>query len=313
MAPEVALSAVGIPKKLIEDPDSRIPVQRVFALWEEAQKLTDNELITSHIVEFLPFGAYKIMDYLVAAGTTPREGMKRLIRNFRLVNGAFELQFTSQNGRPNLELHNPFDAEGPSRLYVEFVFLAFQSRLRFTTRVDWRPKEVHFIHPPPPRRPDYHQAFHCPVRFNEAMNRMLLDDRLLDIPQPQADPLLCELLDHHAQRLLKQLPAEDDFLSDLRSALCEGLNRGDVRLKTTARKLALSCRALQRKLNEQGTSYQEVLDCLRRELAVDLLTERQIEIEEITHFLGFSESSSFYRAFRRWTGKTPQEYLRLPS
>ncbi|HKQ76520.1 MAG TPA: AraC family transcriptional regulator [Blastocatellia bacterium] len=313
MAPERLLSAVGIPKNLIAAPDGRVPVQQVFSLWEEAQKHSNDRLITSHTVEFLPFGAYKIMDYLIAAGSTPREGLKKFIRNFRLVNGAFELQFTTQNGQPSLELQNPFDSEESSRLYLEFIFLAIQSRLRFTTGVDWRPEEVHFIHPPPHNRPDYHQAFHCPVRFNKAMNRMLLNDRSLDIPQLQADPLLCEMLDHHAQRLLKQLPVEDDFLSDLRSALCEGLYRGDVRLKTTARKLALSYRALQRKLKEQGTSYQEALDHLRHELAVDLLTERQIEIEEISHFLGFSEPSSFYRAFRRWTGETPQEYLRLPS
>jgi AraC-like DNA-binding protein len=311
--PERLLSTVGITKKLFAPPDCRVPVQQVFSLWEEARKLSNDGLIASHTVEFLPFGAYKIMDYLMAAGSTPREGLKKFIRNFRLVNGAFELQFTTQYGRPSLELHNPFDSEEPSRLYLEFIFLAIQSRLRFTTGVDWRPKEVHFIHPPPPHCPDYHQAFHCPVRFNEAMNRMLLNDRLLDIPHLQADPLLCEMLDHHAQRLLKQLPAEGDFLVDLRSALCEGLNRGDVRLKTTAKKLALSYRSLQRKLKEQGTSYQEALDRLRRELAVDLLTEQQIEIEEISHFLGFSEPSSFYRAFRRWTGKTPQEYLQLPS
>ena len=57
----------------------------------------------------------------------------------------------------------------------------------------------------------------------------------------------------------------------------------------------------------------ELMERYSIELAVDLLTERQIEIEEISHFLGFSEPSSFYRAFRRWTGKTPQEYLQLPS
>ena len=313
MTTESLLGEAGISKRLIAEPDGRVPVQQVFSLWEEAQKLSNDGLITSHTVKFLPFGAYKIMDYLMAAGSTPREGLKKFIRNFPLVNGAFELQFTTENGQPSLELHNPFDSDEPSRLYLEFIFLTILSRLRFTTGVDWHPKEVHFIHPPLSHSPDYHRAFNCRVRFNEAMNRMLLSNNLLDIPQLQADPLLSEMLDHHAQRLLKQLPAEDNFLSDLRSALGEGLNRGDARLKTTARKLALSCRALQRKLNEQGTSYQEVLDHLRRELAVDLLTKGQIEIEEIAHFLGFSEPSSFYRAFRRWTGKTPQEYLQLPS
>jgi AraC-like DNA-binding protein len=223
------------------------------------------------------------------------------------------LRLTSQKGQPKFELHNPFDSEGFSRLYVEFVFAMVQSRLRFATGVNWHPRKIGFTHPAPPNIADYQQIFQCPVRFHEPINQMVLDHHLLGISQPQADPSLNEVLDHYAQRLLKQLPAADDFLSDLRSALGEGLNRGDVRLKTTARKLALSGRALQRKLNGQGTSYREVLDRLRCELAVDLLMERQIEIEEIAHFLRFSEPSSFYRAFRRWTGKTPQQYLQLPS
>lgn len=309
VATEGLLSAARIPRQLIADPDARLPIQQVFALWEEAQKATDDGLIASHTVELLPFGAYRIIDYLLAAGSTPREGLTRFSRNFRLVNGGFELQLTSPNGRPSLELHNPFDHEGPSRLYVEFVFLAIQSRLRFTTGVDWHPQEVHFTHLRPPRCPDHHQTFHCPVRFNAPTNRMLLDDGWLDIPQPQADPLLSEMLDHHAQRLLKQLPAEDDLSSDLRCALSEGFRNGDVRLKTTARKLALSCRALQRELTCQGTSYTAILDRMRYELATDLLSDRGIEVEEIARFLGFSCSRSFYRAFKRWTGQTPQEYL----
>jgi AraC-like DNA-binding protein len=78
-------------------------------------------------------------------------------------------------------------------------------------------------------------------------------------------------------------------------------------LVTTAKKLALSCRSLQRELNSRGTSYREELDMLRREMALDMLPSEPLS--DIVAFLRFSESSAFYRAFRRWTGKTPQEYL----
>ena len=313
MAVDNLLATAGIQQALIVDPDARICAEQVFTLWGEAQKLTRDNLIAAHTAEFLPFGAYRLIDYLLATSSTPRGGLEKLARNFRLVNGAFVLRLTSQNGQPKYELHSPFDSEGCSRLYVEFVFAVVQSRLRFATGVDWHPREICFTHPAPPNIADYQEIFQCPVRFHEPINQMVLDHHLLDISQPQADPSLNEMLDHHAQRLLMQLPAVDDFLSDLRSVLGDGLTRGDVRLKTTARKLALSCRALQRKLNEQGTSYRAVLDRLRCELAIDLLMEGQIETEEIAHFLRFSEPSSFYRAFQRWTGMTPQEYLQLPS
>jgi AraC-like DNA-binding protein len=311
VATEKLLCAVGIPDKIITDPGARVSAHLAFALWEEAQRRTRDGWIAGDTIESLPFGAYGIMDYLAAACSTPREALKSLIRHYRLVNGAFELQLNAKGVRSSLDLHNPYDSDGPSRLYVEFVFLALQKLLQFTTGLDWHPKEVHFVHPAYPGSAEYRQAFNCVVRFNQAGNRMLFDNRLLDIPQPQADPLLGEMMDHHAQRLLKQLPLEEDFLSDLRRALGDGLRFGDVSIKTTAQKMAMSCRALQRKLNAQGTSYSEVLDRLRHELAVDLLTHDQIGIEGLAVSLRFSEPSSFYRAFRRWTGKTPREYSQL--
>jgi AraC-like DNA-binding protein len=311
VATERLLCAAGISDKIMTDPETRVPVHQAFALWEEAQRCTPEGLIARDTLESLPFGAYGVIEYLAAACSTPREALTKFIRHYRLVNGAFELQLNVQDGSQSLDLHNPFDPEGPSHLYVEFVFLALQRLLRFTAGVDWHPKEVRFVHPAYPRSAEYQQAFDCIVRFNQAGNRMLLDNRLLDIPQPQADPLLSEIMDYHAQRLLKQLPVEEDFLSDLRRVLGEGLRLGDVCIKTTARKMAISCRALQRKLNVQGTSYSEVLDRLRYELAVDLLTHGQIEIEDVSLYLRFSEPSSFYRAFRRWTGKTPREYLQF--
>ena len=139
---------------------------------------------------------------------------------------------------------------------------------------------------------------------------MVLEENFANMPLPNGDALLSEMLDHYGQSLLKQ-SAKDDFLSDVRKVLSDGFSRGDVRLETTARKLALSGRSLQRELNGRGSSYREELDRFRCDLALDLLTRAQIH--EIAALLQFSESSSFYRAFRRWTGKTPREYLQLKS
>jgi AraC-like DNA-binding protein len=126
------------------------------------------------------------------------------------------------------------------------------------------------------------------------------------MPLPHGDALLSEMLDHYGQSLLKQ-SAKNDFLGEVRKVLSDGFSRGDVRLETTARKLALSGRSLQRELNGRGTSYREELDRIRLDLALDLLT--RADVRDVSNLLQFSDVSSFYRAFRRWTGKTPAEYL----
>ena len=135
---------------------------------------------------------------------------------------------------------------------------------------------------------------------------MLFDKDFVDTRLPNGDALLSEMLDHYGQSLLKQF-AEDDFLTDVRRVLGDGFSRGDVGLETTARKLARSGRSLQRELNARGSSYRDELDRLRRDLTLELLP--RTHVHEISTLLQFSELSSFYRAFRRWTGKTPQEYL----
>jgi AraC-like DNA-binding protein len=108
------------------------------------------------------------------------------------------------------------------------------------------------------------------------------------------------MLQHHAQRLLRRLPAEDNLVEDVREVLRLRLCNGHVHLDATAKALGMSGRNLQRNLNGQGTSYRELLDKLRRELALDYITQ-QIEASEITRKLGFSETSTFYRALKRWS------------
>jgi AraC-like DNA-binding protein len=313
IAADQLLAASGIQHRQVAQNDVRISAEQVFTLWGEAQKRTGDGLIAVHTADYLPFGAYRLIDYLLATSSNPRQGLIDLAKNFRLVNGAFALELTLRDGKSTLELHNPFGSQGPSRFYVEFVFAAVLTRLRFATCTNWRPKQICFAHKGPKVASGYSASFQCPVRFNDPANRMLLDDELIDMPLAHPDPILHEILDYQAQRLLRRLPVEDGFLSDLRQVLSEALGRDDVRLKATAKKLAISCRALQRELTRQGTSYTAILDRLRLDLAIDLLTERGIGVGETSRILGFSDSRSFYRAFKKWTGQTPQQYFQSRS
>jgi AraC-like DNA-binding protein len=307
---EDLLAAADIPATLISVPGSRLSAEKAFALWEAAERATGDPLIAEHVAGILPCGTYRIADYLLLTGATPRDALQKFIRSFPLVNGAFELELSSSGVGAHLELASRYPPEGPSRFYVEFIFSMIFARLRLAAGVDWNPKEVCFAHPAPPGMDNYHPTFRCAARFSESVNRMTLEKDVADMKLPSGDVLLSEILDHYGQSLLKQ-SAKDDFLNDVRRVLGDGFSRGDVRLETTARKLALSGRSLQRELQCRGTSYREELDQFRQGLALDLLNRAQID--EISHLLQFSELSSFHRAFRRWTGKSPGEYLRTKS
>jgi AraC-like DNA-binding protein len=302
---DALLAAAGIAPDQMA-PGSRVSAEQAFALWEEAQRATGVPQIAEHVTRLLPVGAYRIADYLLMTGLTPRDSLEKFIRSFPLVNGAFQLNLVSSRTGARLEINSHYDPEGPASFYVEFIFSMIFARLRLAAGVDWRPKEMVFRHASPPGIDVYHPTFGCPVRFDQSVNQMILEKDFEDMPLPHGDALLSEMLDHYGQSLLKQ-SAKNDFLGEVRKVLSDGFSRGDVRLETTARKLALSGRSLQRELNGRGTSYREELDRIRLDLALDLLT--RAEVRDISSLLQFSDVSSFYRAFRRWTGKTPVEYL----
>ena len=103
---------------------------------------------------------------------------------------------------------------------------------------------------------------------------------------------------------------ENSFITELRKVLEAGLGSGDVSLRTVARKTAMSRRAVQRELMNQGTTFRVVLDAARYRAAADLLKQEAADPGKVAARLGFSHQSSFYRAFKRWTGKTPLEFMK---
>src|SRR5262245_58421573 len=129
--------------------------------------------------------------------------------------------------------------------------------------------------------------------------------------QARAEPALAQLLDQQLAAQLAALPAEEaSFLDRIRSALFAELDRGEPTLEAIAARLRMSPRTLQRRLREEGSSLSAVLDRLRAELALRYLGEPRTSIGEVAFRLGFSDPTTFHRAFRRWTGQTPAEYRR---
>ena len=114
---EALLAAAGVPSTLISVPGARLSAEQAFALWEEAGKATSDPLIAEHVTRVLPFGSYRIADYLLLTGATPRDSLKKFIRSFPLVNGAFELQLSTAHGGTHLELYSSYAPEGPSHFF----------------------------------------------------------------------------------------------------------------------------------------------------------------------------------------------------
>src|SRR5262249_12866342 len=138
---------------------------------------------------------------------------------------------------------------------------------------EWTPEEVRFQHSAAADGAEYARIFKSPVRFRNRVNEIIIDRSLLDRPILRADTILGRMLERHAGELLKKMAKGHGLVHQVRQVLLESLRGGDPGLSAISRRLGLSPRTLQRKLNEESTSHQELLDELRRDLSTKYLSE----------------------------------------
>lgn len=159
----------------------------------------------------------------------------------------------------------------------------------------------------------YSQFFGCPIRFHQSEDALLIDQTTLQIPLRQPDSNLRQMLESHAAQQLKSLTnPEMELIQQVRNIILGQMERGNARQETVAAFLDISSRTMQRRLNDAGTSYQNLLDEIRQEMAKRLLADPQRSIEDIAQQLGFAEPRSFHRRFKAWFGKTPGEFRKSP-
>jgi AraC-like DNA-binding protein len=179
------------------------------------------------------------------------------------------------------------------------------------TGFDWIPREVHFQHRRPDNISEHGRIFQSPVHFGKPGTQLIFDSSFLTMPLVEADLTLGSLLEKQAEELLAKFPREEsDFVNQVRQLIRENLSSGETGMEIISRKLGSSSRTLQRKLKEQGASYQKLLEETQSEMSKFYLQQPEIAICEISYLLGFSQSSAFHRAFRRWTGLTPKAFRR---
>ncbi len=159
----------------------------------------------------------------------------------------------------------------------------------------------------------YQVLLGCPVDFDCSAIELALPAHLLALPISSKDPYLLRLLEQQAQALLKQQPRFEEvqtgaFFARVQEQIVESMKNGDVSAESVARALGCSLRTFYRQLRGAGYSYRGLLAHTRHTLARQYLADPALAQTDVALLLGYSEQSSFIRAFRSWTSMTPGEY-----
>ena len=305
---ESLYQAIKLNPAVLNDPDHRIAFAQVVALYEKGAELSGDDAFGLHIGEQVDPKAFDVLGYAVVNSPTLGEALDRMVRyNFIWTNGS---SFAVERG-PSLTriLYSYRDESIKERRHDAEMTLAAMAALgRMVTNSDMSPVRVTFQHDRPRDISEHERIFQCPVEFKAAGNQYFLESSALELPIVKADPGLCVVLDRHAAELSARYPREDSLRERVRNLIKDELRGGNASIERVAKQVGMSARSLQRKLRAEGTSHQELLDEMRRDLAMRYLREPEMAVCEVAYLLGFSESSAFHRAFKRWTGITPNEF-----
>jgi AraC-like DNA-binding protein len=170
-----------------------------------------------------------------------------------------------------------------------------------------RIEEATFTYPEPSHASEYELLFPCRREFSRPVTCLRFHSRYLHMPLLQDERTLKHFLQHSPADLLARPDGGDSLVSQIRRLLGRDCNHWPD-LDNVARQLNTSPQTLRRRLREQDSSFQELKDNLRRDLAIYHLGRNELAIQDIAEQLGFSEPSAFHRAFKKWTGLTPGAY-----
>jgi AraC-like DNA-binding protein len=204
-----------------------------------------------------------------------------------------------------MHLHREGERRLGLRLSNEATLASIAAISRQVASRPFRALEVHVKHPAPDSCGAHEAYFGCPVHFESDRDALLVSTQTLDTPNKLGDASIASFFDTHLEAELGNLDDAVSLERQVRDLVTTSLSEGVPLLSDVARRLAMSGRTLQRRLGEQDSSFQALVDEARRQLAQRLLRETDYSLIEVAFMTGFSEQSALTRAFKRWVGQTP--------
>ncbi|MEB0079111.1 AraC family transcriptional regulator [Pseudomonas sp. CCI3.2] len=303
----VLFKELGLDYSDLDNPDARFPQDSLTRLWQRAVALSGNPAIGLNMAKVVRPGSFSVAGYALMSSQTLKDGFSRLVRYQRIIAESADLSFRLLAEGYALILTVHGDHLPPTRQSAEASMASVLAFCSWLTGRTLQPRQVLIQGDPPKNMEPYKQAFHAPMTFNAPYDALVFDRADMDAPLPTANEAMAQLHDRFAGEYLARF-SESRVTHQARQVLCRLLPQGEPKREMVAQRLHLSQRTLQRRLQEEGTSFQTLLDDTRRELAEQYLAQPQMTLLEIAYLLGFADPSNFFRAFRRWFDATPGEY-----
>lgn len=298
----------GLDVELLARPNARLPAARIQRLWQLAVARVGDPLLGIRVGQLARPGIFHAVGLGIVSSTSLLKALQRIERYSAVV---------STNGRIVLVRQDPYvslESRPTETTYMlapeslEALVVALCRILQQCAGPTATPARVRFKHQSAAPADAFREVLGCLVEFNAPNIALVFDAEAAAQPVFSGNPDLAAEADRLAARYLEGM-VPDSASARVRSLLMKAMPSGEFDQDGIARALNQSTSTLQRRLREEGTSYQQLLDATRRDLALEYLRDGRHSLADIAFLLGFTDQSNFTRAFRRWTGKTPTQLM----
>jgi len=301
------LAELGLDASALEDRDNRLPMETFARGWKLLSESCPGRPLALDWVRSWKITDVGVMGYVFAQLSTVEEAMEAAVRYGRLIDQGEAPRLVKGGATSRLEW-----GLAPALLATEHlpetIMASLVHFLRGTVGESFVPIAVRLPHRSTARTDALARYYGCPVIHEAGEVSAEFPTELLGRKLPGADPVLAAYLRKQADALMEQLGSTRALSQECARRIAERLGTGEPAQKDVARRMGMSERTLQRRLQSEGTSFHELLEESRRTIACSYLSDRKLAAYEVSFLLGYAEPSTFFRAFKRWTGKTPQEY-----
>jgi AraC-like DNA-binding protein len=298
----------GLDVELLARPNARFPAARIQRLWGLAVARVGDPLFGIRVGEQARPGIFHAVGLGIVSSTTLVKALQRIERYSNVVSTNGRIALVQQDPYVSLESRPTETMLMPSPETMEALVVALCRILRQCAGPAAIPVKVRLKHQSAAPVEAFREALGCPVEFNAPNIALVFDAKAAAQPLLSGNPELAAEADRLAARYLEGM-IPDSASARVRSLLMKAMPAGDFDQDGIARALNQSTSTLQRRLRDEGTSYQQLLDTTRRDLALEYLKDARHSLADIAFLLGFTDQSNFTRAFRRWTGKTPTQFM----
>jgi AraC-like DNA-binding protein len=311
IAPQASLSGTGLSPESLADPDTLTSVRQYITACHNALHLSKSPETPFRTGSRIPLSAYGMYGFALVCSPTIREYFQMAIKYHRLATPLLSMSWREEEEYAswifpmNAAVTHP---DSLLRFLIAQQFTQLSTHLRGVVESDaYLPVRATLSYSAADQKELYERYLGCPVCFGQPMSALMYPKSILSAKPRMAHGLTSKILQDTCDRILGEVKTSTGVAGEVYQIIASTPGHSPS-MEGVARQICTTVRTLNRKLNAEKTSFTQILDDVRCNLASEYLRTTKLSIDDISELVGFSDAANFRHAFRRWTGSTPARY-----